>query len=191
MARFMRFRFVFAVALCASLVGGSAVRAQNPTLGELAKKEEERRRALKTAGKVVTNDDLPKSTAKPQPPTPDKPAAAVAEDKTPKPAEDAGKPKSEEGTRDQAYWKERIGQVREELRRNEMFAEALQTRINALTADFTARDDPHQRARVAEDRVKALAELDRLKADMELQKKKISDIEEDARRQGAPPGWLR
>ena len=43
-----------------------------------------------------------------------------------------------------------------------MFADALQTRINSLTNDFSARDDPYQRARIAEDRQKAMAEMDRV-----------------------------
>ena len=74
------------------------------------------------------------------------------------------------------------GQLREELRRNEMFGEALQTRINSLTNDFSSRDDPYQRARIAEDRQKAMAEMDRVKGDIELQKKKIAD---DRRRSAA------
>ena len=84
-----------------------------------------------------------------------------------------------------------MGALREELRRNEMFAEALQTRINSLTNDFASRDDPYQRARIGEDRNKAMLEMDRVKAEMDLQRKKISDAEEEARRAGVPPGWVR
>jgi hypothetical protein len=67
----------------------------------------------------------------------------------------------------------------------------LQTRINSLTNDFSSRDDPYQRARIAEDRQKAMAEMDRVKGDIDLQKKKIADVEEEARRAGVPPGWVR
>jgi hypothetical protein len=84
-----------------------------------------------------------------------------------------------------------MSQAREELRRNEMFAEALQTRINSLTNDFSMRDDPYQRAKVAEERSKAILEMDRVKADIESNRKAIAGIEEDARRAGVPPGWLR
>jgi hypothetical protein len=81
--------------------------------------------------------------------------------------------------------------AREELRRNESFAEALQSRINALTADFAGRDDPYQRAKIGDDRLKALAELDRVTREIEKAKKNIGDIEEDARTSGVPPGWIR
>jgi hypothetical protein len=36
-----------------------------------------------------------------------------------------------------------------------------------------------------------MAEMDRVRIDIELQKKKIADIEEEARQAGVPPGWLR
>ena len=41
------------------------------------------------------------------------------------------------------------------------------------------------------ERKKALAELDRVKSDVELQKKAIADLEEQARQQNVPAGWLR
>jgi hypothetical protein len=67
----------------------------------------------------------------------------------------------------------------------------LQTRVNSLTTDFSGRDDPYQRAKIAEERSKAILELDRVKADVESNRKKIGDIEDEARRAGVPPGWLR
>ena len=63
--------------------------------------------------------------------------------------------------------------------------------MNALSADFVNRDDPYQRAKIGEDRQKALAEMDRVKVEIAEQKKKIEDIEEEARKAGVPPGWLR
>ena len=169
----------------ALLAPASALALQKPTLGELALKEEERRKALKAsgAGKVVTNDDLPRGTVLPPP------VAGPAPATTPKAEEKSDKP--QEPAKDEAWWKARMNQERETLRRNEMFALALQTRINSLTNDFSSRDDPYQRAQISEERVKAIDEMDRLKTEVELTKKKIADIEEEARRAGVPPGWLR
>src|SRR5262245_25957400 len=160
--------------------------AQTPTLGELAKQEQERRKNQKTPAKVYTKKDLPPSPPAPpsQPAGSSTPAAPADESKQAekKPAEDE---------KDEAWWKNRINQVREEQRRNEMFAEALQTRINSLSTDFVNRDDPFQRAKIGEDRDKAIAELARVKADVDRAKKQIEDIEEEARKAGVPPGWLR
>jgi hypothetical protein len=176
---------VLAAVLGVALLAPSAALAlQKQSLGELALKEQERRKALKASGpgKVVTNNDVPKGT--PQPAAPADAAAGTVkpDDKTAKP---------EEPPKDEAWWKARMTQERELLRRNEMFAVALQTRINSLTNDFSSRDDPYQRAQISEERVKAIQEMDRLKGEVELSKKKMADIEEEARKAGVPPGWLR
>jgi hypothetical protein len=157
--------------------------AQQPaSLAELAKREQERRKAIKVPAKVYTDRDV-----KPAPPPGD-----VATPPTPAPVVEEQKPKeAPKEQKDQAWWKARMSQVREDLRRSEMFAEALQTRINSLTADFSARDDPYQRAKIADDRQKAVAELDRVKSEAVLLKKQITDIEEEARKAGVPPGWIR
>jgi hypothetical protein len=81
--------------------------------------------------------------------------------------------------------------LREQIDRDRSYAEAMQTRINVLTMDFTNRDDPAQRARIGVERQKALADLDRLKQSIENGTKAIANLEEEARRAGAPAGWLR
>jgi hypothetical protein len=161
-----------------------ALLAQNPPLAEVAKKEQERRKTAKPAAKVLTNKDLPKVTA--PPPSPTTPTAADTQAATEqKPAE----PAKEE--HDEAWWRARITAARAALARDETFLEALQSRVNALSTDFVNRDDPYQRARIGEDRQKALAEMDRVKADIVVHKTQIDDIEEEARKAGVPPGWLR
>jgi hypothetical protein len=77
------------------------------------------------------------------------------------------------------------------LDHNHVLADALQSRINALTADFSARDDPAQRALIGVARQKALDELDRLKKSIRSDQKAIADFQEEARRASVPPGWLR
>lgn len=181
-----------------------AVPVYAQSLGELAKREQERRKATPPAAKTYTNDDLKQVTPPGGTPKPadesGKPADAkaagtkTADAKAVDPAAapekvDATKPA--EPAKDETYWRGRITAAREDLRRNEAFKEALQSRINALTADFTARDDPYQRAKISDDRQKALAELARLTTDIEAGAKLIADIEEEARRAGVPPGWLR
>jgi hypothetical protein len=185
---------VFAIAV--GLSGSPAASGQ--TLGEVAKKESERRKAQPQTGKVYTNKDLPASAQKPatanpstETPaqTPTDPVAAATEQK----AEDGKAPgdKPQGDQKDQAYWKNRMATAREELRRSEMFAEALQTRVNTLNKDFSSRDNPAQRSAIGADRTEALNELTRVKQDVERGKKQIVDIEEEARKAGVPPGWVR
>jgi hypothetical protein len=179
---------VIAVSVLPWARGGVVEAGQTPSLADVARKEQERRKTQKGASKPLTNKDLPDGgrgagTARPvQPPPPEPTPAKEAKPPEPEPSKEA---------KEEAFWRQRIAQAREELRRNEVFAEALQTRINSLSADFVNRDDPYQRAKIGADRDKAIAELGRVKADIERGKKLIEDIEEEARKAGVPPGWLR
>ncbi len=195
--------------LFTSLVAGVlltvAVSARAQSLGDIARKEAERRKAAPPATKTYTNEDLKKL-----PPNSDDAKAVDAVKAGDAKAADAlkagevGKPADAKPTdvkpdavvpgepaKDEKFWRARIQAVREDIRRNEMFKEALQTRINSLTNDFAARDDPYQRAQIADDRQKALAEMNRIGEDIEKAKKSITEIEEEARKAGVPPGWIR
>ena len=157
------------------------------SLGAVAEKEEARRKRVAGRGKIYTNESL-KAGGEAPPPAKSRPPAAGAQ----KPAQEAPKTDSEaDRKKDEAHWRGRITKARQGLDRARMFREALQTRINSLTADFTARDDPAQRAVLANDRQKALAELERVSAEITALEKEIRDIEEEARKAGIPPGWLR
>lgn len=199
----MRFQLSTAVLAGALLV---AVPVCAQSLGELAKREAERKKAAPTATKTYTNGDLksvpPPSGAATGDTVSGKdgkdPKASDAKDsKDAKDAKDSREPEKVDATKpaepakDEAYWRGRMAAAREDVRRNEAFKEAMQSRINALTADFTARDDPYQRAKIADDRQKALAELARLTDDIDKGNKLIVDIEEEARRANVPPGWIR
>ena len=92
---------------------------------------------------------------------------------------------------DEKYWKNRMSLTRQALDRSRTFAEALQSRVNALTNDVASRDDPFQRAVLVQDRDKAIAEIDRVTQEIEALTKEIGTIEDDARKAGVPAGWLR
>ncbi len=168
-------------------IAGSAIAfAQDgPTLADIARKAQEQRQRAVT--RVYTNDDL-KTQGLPAPaPTP----AAAPQVKSDTAAPSAAEKPAPAGADTEDAWRARIVRARDDLHRNEVFAEALQSRINALTSDFAARDDPAQRAQLADDRQKALEELERVKKDIETSRKAVADIEEEARKAGVPPGWLR
>jgi hypothetical protein len=169
------------------------------SLGDVARKEQARRKSA-PSGKVYTNDNLPNVPPGPaaQPSTPASQQSASGQPAAPstaKPDEKAdakaGDARKDEVKKDEGYWRERMSKEREALSRAESFAEALQSRINALSTDFVNRDDPAQRNVIAADRQKALAELDRVKKEIADHKKAIDGIQEEARRGGVPAGWVR
>jgi hypothetical protein len=186
-------RFI-AMALAAGLawsVAAPVVRAQS--LAEIAKKEEERRKTIRQPAKVYTNKDLspvPPGTPVPQP-------AAGGADAQPGTIDsaDVSAQKADAGDKgekkDQAYWSGKLKTLQQQLDHDQSFADALQSKINALTTDFVNRDDPAQRGKIEAERVKALNELARLKKAVIDDTKAIADLQEQARRAGVPPGWLR
>jgi len=164
-----------------------------PTLTDLAKKAQEKKGAPPT--KTFTNEDLKNATG---PSTSDDSAksgdAKDGKDAKPADAKSAEAPKADDAkdpTKTEKYWHDRMDAAREDVRRNQSFAVALQSRINALTAEFSSRDDPYQRAQIGDDRQKALAELDRVNKAIEDGNKAIAQIEEEARKAMVPAGWIR
>lgn len=179
-------------------LAGAAARpglAQGASLADLAKKEEERRKTAPAAAKVYTNKDLGSVPApsSAQPDASAKPGDADKAGDKAKNAKDAkdAKEAPKEPAKDQAYWSERMKALQGKLDQDMNFQDAMQTRINALATDFVNRDDPAQKALIERDRQRALAELERLKIQIVADRKAVADFQEEARRAGVPPGWLR
>jgi hypothetical protein len=182
----------FTLALVMLVAFAGTVRAQS--LADVARQEEERRKASPQPTKVYTNKDLvevPGGTPPPPPASPSDTAAATDPSST-SGGGDSGKNDDDKSTaRDKAYWTKRLKALQDKLDNDTAFASALQSQINGLTTDFVNRDDPSQRAVIEGQRNKALSELNRLKAAIPLDNKAIADLLEEARRAGVPPGWLR
>ena len=186
------------IALTAVLVLGvtawaAAQAPSQPTsskpLADVAKDEEARRKTVRKPAKVYTNDSLRPDISKGVPLPPSTTAAATSGN-TSGNATPAG-PGPAAAPKDQAFWSARMKAARDAMDRTQIFADSLQSRINALTTDFVNRDDPAQKAKIESDRKTALAELERVKKELDDQAKAIKAIEEEARRAGVPSGWLR
>jgi hypothetical protein len=185
------------VCLALLAVAAPSVHVAAQGLADIARKEEARRKTTKPARKVYSNGDLRADS----PSTPPAPAGAGAAPPAgqagagSKPegaaAADAKTTKDAEPAKDQAYWSDRMRTARSALDRSKIFADALQSRINGLNTDFVNRDDPAQRAQIELERQRAVAELERVKRETADQTKAIAAIEEEARKAGVPPGWLR
>lgn len=193
-----------------SLAAGSFAPLHAQSLADVAKKEGERRQTTKSSTKVYTNGDLkPVGDPAPEPAAAPADASSSADKKSADAKSDAkptakgdGKAADKSAAKDakasgdgeekgQEYWGGRMRALNEQLERDRMYAEAIQTRINSLTADFSAKDDPAQRALIADDREKAVSELSRLRKQIEEDKDAIGNLEEEARHASVPPGWLR
>ena len=166
-------------------------------LADVAKAEEARRKSIKKPAKIIrqqrpearhgqTLDGCDVDAGDPAAPAPTPGADAVNIALSPDPA-DAAEPDPKQ----EVFWTRRMTAARAALDRSRLFADALQSRINALTTDFVNRDDPAQRAVIEQDRHKALAELEKVRKEVADQTKAIADIQEEARKAGVPAAWVR
>ncbi len=180
-----------------ALVLLSAAPATAQSLVEVARLERLRREALtRQAGpdaappRVYTDADLVYSgrlTMRIGDDEPDPGATAGAA--ATEPATPAGPAEAPAG--DEERWRNRMAEARRAVEQAERRTADLQTRVNRLWADFTARDDPAQRAAIEQDRLAALAELEETRAEADDLARAVDDVREEARRAGVPPGWLR
>jgi hypothetical protein len=181
---------IICLAVVALLASVGVVRAQS--LADVAKAEEARRKAVKLPSKTYTNDSL-RSAGDGSAPVVTPPPAVAA-----KPADEAAKADAakeaaaDEGPKkDEKYWRGRINAAQQTVARDKVLLDALQSRVNALNTDFANTSDPAQRTIVEANRKTALAEMDRVKKDIETQTKQMADIQEEGRKANVPSGWLR
>ena len=183
----MKPALVVGYVLCATALLSTNALAQS--LAEIARQEKARRAAITEKAKVYTNDDLRGggrlTTGSSRPDSP------VAPDPERGAADAALETGEAGGVGDEASWRARITAAREGSQRADLMAAALQNRVDGLWAEFTAMDDPAQRALVEQERIEALNELENVQGELERLDQEIRDIEEDARQAGVPPGWLR
>jgi hypothetical protein len=185
------------------IVAAAAAAPSAQSLADVARAEEARRKTVKGQAKVYTNDTLRGADGGEAPaPPPPPPAPASSAAAAGGAAGTAGKPAANPGAKppappasatpkDEKYWRDRLSSARDALQRSQTFADALQNQINSLYTEFVNTSDPAQRALIEQKRLAAIAEQDRVRADITKFTKAISDIEEEARRANVPAGWLR
>ena len=169
----------------------SAAHAPASSLAQVAMNESLRRLFTAPAQLRLNTIDIPPAMpGPPEPPKGESPASAAIK----LGADPAGKDapaKSVDDIGDENTWRLKMSGARASLEQDQVLYDGMQSRVNALVADFVNRDDPAQRAEIERQRVRALDELDRLKKQIQKDTENISGIEEDAQKKGVPPGWIR
>jgi hypothetical protein len=178
--------------------------AQN--LGEAAAREKERREKQgrpAVEAPAFTDEDLVKLRGPEAPPKPSpspgapgsKPSPAARS--TPPPPAPSGPPTPdpEAAIRAQleASWRGRARAQREAVARAEARIQDLEGRLAGLRNDLSPsglQDPTRQQTREA-DTARLRGELDEARQQLARAKQGIEDLEEQARRQRVPPGWLR
>lgn len=185
--------------LCACGAGVRAAGAQS--LAEVAKQEKEKQKDTKSKpAKTFTNADLEKVTGgkvssvstgaeTPAIPAAGEAASAASGEKAEGAAAGEGEKKEEE--KGEEYWKSRASDARLKQKRSKERLDLLLLKQATLNNRFYNLADPAQRDL-------AQAELQQIASDIEEAKQEaigaaqaLVDLEDEARKAGALPGWLR
>jgi chromosome segregation ATPase len=94
---------------------------------------------------------------------------------------------------EEAGWRGRANAFRDSISSAEKSIPEIEDRIAGLRNDRSPTNlmDPNREQHRQAEIAKAQAELEAVKAGLETSRKALADLEEEARRKGIPPGWLR
>jgi hypothetical protein len=203
-ARFPNMKRIVLAAVV-GLVGASFASAQS--LGELGRKEQERREKLKDTAKVITNNeadrykngpvttgkavpaaaDQKESADKGTPPRQGTDAAGAASAAAPKAASD--EPTDFQG-RPESFWRQTFTDARAKVKELENEGNVLTLRLNDLQNQFYREADGYRQQQIQRDINKTLYEQDQNKDKLAKAKSSLDDLEKEARKSGALPGWF-
>jgi len=166
------------------------------SLGDLAKKEEQRRAKISEEVKVLTNADtdhfkgaaITTGTRPAPPPSEETAEAKEAEGKT-------GEEKSEETGpldlmgRSESFWRQTFADARQKVKELENEANVLTLKLNELQNRFYAEDNGFKQQEIQREINKTFYEQDLNKKNLQAARDALADLESEARKSGALPGW--
>lgn len=185
------------------LVLGGSTLAYSQSLAELARKEKERREKMKGEAKVIAFYDLSRyrggsvtTGSIPPPAIPEtstggqsaanKPATTPAGQKP----EDPNEPVDHKG-RTESYWRQTMQDAQQKVKELENEANVLTLKIADLQTRFLRESDGYNQQTINRDLQKAFYEQDLNKQNLEKARAMLAELETEARKSGALPGWLR
>ncbi len=151
------------------------------TLAEAARKERERQKRVHSTV-VVANGATTTTTA-----SSGSTAAAVT------PTGPAGpKGPTDNKGRDEKYWRAEFKKGRDEAKKAEDRVQLLDLKVKDLNTQLLRQSDVYNREyRLGPEITDAQKQLDDARKEVDQAKKKTTDLEDELRRSGGPPGWAR
>jgi len=186
------------------LLIGAPVVARAQSLGEVAKREEEKQEKKKKSGKppakvkVYTDEDLKKAresesgalTVLPENGNLEAAAASSSADDG-EVASGEGRSAGRQGK--EAYWRGRAARLRQAVEEADAKVRDLEARITSLRNDMspTNTQDPNRLQTRDRELREAMDSLDVARREADTARKALADLDDEARRAGALPGWVR
>jgi hypothetical protein len=165
------------------LVAGIAASSAQ-SLADVARTEEARRKKVAAPAKVYTDADVQKYA----PATPGAQAAATTVTALDGNGKPVGQQAAAEGLpADEAGWRARLQNARDGMDRNRLLLSALEQQARSAARRAGTAEGEES----ADSNASRAAEVKRLKAEMDSFGATLANAEEDARKAGVPPGWVR
>jgi len=161
----------------------SAPAAQS-SLAEAARQAREQKKDQPKSGKVFTNDNMPTGGGISSVGA----GTAGVSDTTPAPAGGG----SAKPANDEKAWREKFAQLRHKLEQDQAQLDVMQRELGVLNTQFYP--DPvkgMQQELTRSDINQKIADIDRMKAQIQADQQAIDDAEEQLRKSGGSPGWAR
>jgi hypothetical protein len=157
------------------------------SLGEVAARTSKERKH--PPAKVYTNDDLQAGRSGAEATAPSPTAPAPAPTATAGAAAPAPAPTMDPAQR----WRRDAKARRDAIARAETKVATIQAKIDALLLDMNPTNvgDPNRLQTVEAEKARAMADLEVAKEELEQARQGLESLEEEARKAGVPPGWLR
>jgi len=154
------------------------------SIADLARKERERQQTSKS--RVVVRGVGGSSATTVQGST-SSPATAGTASSTPKPVTI-----TDSKGRDEQFWRTAFQNAREDLKRAEAKVQLLDLRQKELNTQLLQQSEVYNREnRIGVEMTAAQKAMEDARKELDQARKKITDLEEELRKSGGPPGWAR
>jgi len=162
------------------LVLGFAVDCSAQTLADVARRERNRQKQLHSVVVIangVTTTTAASTSTTTAAPTPPAPAVPGVTDRQ---------------GHDEKYWRAKFQKARDDVKAAEEKVQILDLKVKDLNTQLLRQSDIYNREyRLGPEITNTQKQLDEARASVDQAKQKLSDLEDDLRRAGGPPGWAR
>jgi hypothetical protein len=190
----MKRRLIWIFGIAFLHVAASSAFCQSQSLAEYAKREKERREKITAAQKAIKNEDTgkykaasvgtggissnPESSAKPG----EGGETAGKTEKSDEPVDFQGRPES--------FWRQSFSDARQKVKELENQSNVLVLKLTDLQNEFYREANGFRQQELQREIQKILYEQDKTKEELEKAKASLTDLEREARKSGALPGWI-
>jgi hypothetical protein len=178
----------------------TALAGDSESLADLANKEQQRRAKITSETKVITNDDSEKykdgavtTGTIPAEPSDENTGAESAGSGTDASAKglkaDSDEPVDLLG-RPESFWRQTMTDARKQVKDLENQADVLVLKLNDMQNKFYSEDNGFKQQQIQTEINKTFYEQDLIKDNLAKAKDQLQDLEKEARKSGALPGWI-